>query len=171
MKVINLFAGPGAGKSTTATGVFSKLKQHGVNCEYVSEYAKAAVWEKRHNLLADQLYISAKQNRWLDRLRRKVDVVVTDAPLLLGLHYKAADYFPETFEKMLWALWNSYENTNFFINRHKPYSQVGRMQNEEEAKEIDKKIWEFLIDNGIGFSQMPGNEEGIEQIARTIVGY
>ena len=29
MKVINLFAGPGSGKSTTCAGVFSKLKLAG----------------------------------------------------------------------------------------------------------------------------------------------
>lgn len=40
MKVINLFAGPGSGKSTTCAGVFSKLKLAGVNCEMALEYAK-----------------------------------------------------------------------------------------------------------------------------------
>jgi adenylate kinase family enzyme len=31
MKVINLFAGPGAGKSTTAAALFSKMKWKGYN--------------------------------------------------------------------------------------------------------------------------------------------
>ena len=38
--VINLFGGPGCGKSTGAAYVFSKLKMLGVNAELTSEYAK-----------------------------------------------------------------------------------------------------------------------------------
>lgn len=33
--VVNLFAGPGAGKSTGAAYIFSKLKMLGYDCEYV----------------------------------------------------------------------------------------------------------------------------------------
>jgi hypothetical protein len=36
MKVINLFAGPGCGKSTLAAGIFSLLKFHGVLVELVT---------------------------------------------------------------------------------------------------------------------------------------
>jgi broad-specificity NMP kinase len=44
--VVSLFAGPGVGKSTMATGIFSALKFKGIECEYVSEYAKNLVWGK-----------------------------------------------------------------------------------------------------------------------------
>lgn len=37
LKVINLIAGPGAGKSTTAAGVFSRLKFNDINCELVTD--------------------------------------------------------------------------------------------------------------------------------------
>ena len=47
MIVVNLFAGPGSGKSTTCAGVFAKLKLAGVNCEMALEYAKDKVWEER----------------------------------------------------------------------------------------------------------------------------
>ena len=44
--VINLFGGPGCGKSTIAALLFGKLKQNGINCEMALEYAKDKVWEE-----------------------------------------------------------------------------------------------------------------------------
>ena len=35
--LVNLYAGPGAGKSTGAAYIFAKLKMAGIDCEYVSE--------------------------------------------------------------------------------------------------------------------------------------
>ena len=44
--LVNLYAGPGAGKSTGAAYIFAKLKMAGIDCEYVSEYAKATKSEE-----------------------------------------------------------------------------------------------------------------------------
>jgi hypothetical protein len=41
MKVLNLFAGPGAGKSTTAAGRVQYLKLADGSCELITEVAKA----------------------------------------------------------------------------------------------------------------------------------
>lgn len=41
--VINLIGGPGSGKSTTAAGLFFRMKSMGVRCELVTEYAKELV--------------------------------------------------------------------------------------------------------------------------------
>lgn len=68
MLVVNLFGGPGSGKSTCAAGVFTLLKLSGVNAELVTEYAKDLTWEKRHVTLANQHYIFGKQ---LQRLKRR----------------------------------------------------------------------------------------------------
>ena len=50
--VVNLFGSPSAGKSTTATGLFHQLKLKGINCEYVSEFAKHVVWQENFNTLS-----------------------------------------------------------------------------------------------------------------------
>ena len=68
MKVINLFGGPGVGKSTTASGLFYEMKKARLEVELVTEYAKDAVWEGRTSLLDDQIYIFAKQQRRISRL-------------------------------------------------------------------------------------------------------
>ena len=49
--VVNLFAGPGAGKSTGAAYIFSKLKMAGVDAEYVTEFAKDKTWEENQKVL------------------------------------------------------------------------------------------------------------------------
>ena len=38
--VVNLFGGPGTGKSTTMAHVFAELKWRGYDCEMSNEYAK-----------------------------------------------------------------------------------------------------------------------------------
>ena len=45
MVVINLFGGPGCGKSTAASYIFSKLKMLGINAELATEFAKDKTWE------------------------------------------------------------------------------------------------------------------------------
>ena len=60
MIVVNLYGGPGSGKSTTAAGIFSELKMLGLNTELVTEYAKDKVWEKHESILDNQIYVFAK---------------------------------------------------------------------------------------------------------------
>ena len=49
--LVNFYAGPGTGKSSTMAGVFSELKWMGVNCEMAPEFAKEKVWEGSLNIL------------------------------------------------------------------------------------------------------------------------
>ena len=91
---------PGAGKSTTAAGLFFELKTRNIKCELVTEYAKDMTYEKRFNTLQDQLYILAKQNQRIKRLQGVVDYIVTDSPLIIGLAYTPKDYF-STFKPFL----------------------------------------------------------------------
>ena len=82
MKVINLFGGPGVGKSTAAAGLFYEMKKRQLSVELVTEYAKDMVWENRQNILDDQIYIFAKQQRRIARLRdHHIDWVITDSPI------------------------------------------------------------------------------------------
>lgn len=85
--ILNLFSGPGAGKSTMAADIFAKLKRAGVNSELASEYAKDKVWEKSLSILENQIYVFGKQHHRLFRLKSQVDVIVTDSPILLSAIY------------------------------------------------------------------------------------
>ncbi len=150
MKVINLFGGPGTGKSTTAAGVFYYLKRQGVECELVTEYAKDLVWSERTNMFTHQDYIFAKQRHRLERLRDKVEYVITDSPLLLSLIYMPDSYVGSLhFSDFIKDVDASFDNENFLLRREKEYSPIGRNQTEEEAKEIDGDIRKMLSSHNV----------------------
>lgn len=71
----------------------------------------------------------------------------------MGLNYTKDDYF-ENFESLVFDVWNNYHNINFFLHNdgNLTYEKFGRNQTEEEAEQIDKKVYNFLIDNNINFS-------------------
>lgn len=168
LKVINLFAGPGAGKSTLRAGLFFKLKSLGVSCEEVTEYAKDLTWDKNTSALSDQLFILANQNRRLQRLQGKVEWVISDSPLLLNLNYVVPAYLPKTFRELVFELWDTYDNKNFFINRSKAYVTAGRNQTEEEAKKLDQDILDMLEAKRFRYDFVPGTIAGPGIIASTL---
>lgn len=151
MRVINLWGPPGAGKSTVAAGLFYKMKVAGYKVELVTEYAKDAVWDNRTDLLKDQLYLLAKQNRRLERLRDKVDWCITDSPVLLVLAYMPELYY-SNFNALTYDVWNSYNNLNYLLERSHDYKQDGRVQTEEESKIIDDKIMDIFAEYDECFS-------------------
>lgn len=163
MKLINIFGAPSAGKSTTSAGLFSRMKLNKMNVELVTEVAKDFVWEQRKQCLMDQFYVSALQNHRLERLRDKVDWAITDSPLLLSLIYAPCGYY-KNFKPMMLEVFNSYDSINVYLHRVKPYSQTGRMQNEKESDEIGLIIKEKLIDFGVKFLEVDGDEEAPQKI-------
>lgn len=156
LKVINIFGGPGAGKSTTAAGLFFEMKKRQLEVELVTEYAKDMTWEKRHNILNDQLYILAKQNRRVHRLIGQVEWVITDSPLLLGLVYKSESYY-ENFDNLVMEIFDSYDNHNFLISRDFAYQSSGRNQTAEQAVEVDDAIKSLLDNRDISYHQITNN--------------
>lgn len=154
-KVINLFGGPGAGKSTNAAELFSLMKKMGINCELVPEFAKDLTWANRHEELENQVYVFGKQQHRMHRLMGKVDWIVTDAPYILSNVYTPSHY-PNSFQQLVYDMWNKDDNRNFLLVRQKNYQEVGRNQTKEQAEEIDVAVktmldkWEieYSIENG-----------------------
>lgn len=141
-QIINLYGGPGTGKSTTAAHTFALLKHQGINCELVTEYAKDKVWEDSLEVLGNQIYVFGKQYHRIYRLLDKVDYIITDSPLLLSIHYAKAH--GPLFKGLVYEVYNSMKNIDIFLERQKKYQAIGRLQTEEEAKVIDKEIRNIL---------------------------
>ena len=159
MRVINLFGGPGSGKSTASAGLFFKMKmdKHVKSVELVTEFAKDLVYAGRTKELDNnQLYITAKQYSRIQRLRDQVDYVITDSPLIQGLMYTPENYF-SFFKPLVKEVYYSFNNFNVFINRVKEFKQHGRGQTEEESDLISRNIRNFLDENNVKYIRVDGD--------------
>lgn len=163
-KIVNLFAGPGAGKSTTAAGLFYVMKSAGISCEMAREYAKDVVWRGHSISPKDQLYILAKQERRQQDLVGKVDYVICDSPLLNALVY-GKDLAP-SFEHVVVDMFNSFDNINVFVSRNKPYHPEGRFQSEEQALMLDDDFLGVLEERGLSYARW--THDGFESIQRLL---
>lgn len=133
--VVNLFGGPGSGKSTMAAGLFADLKRRGRSCELVTEYVKGKVWEGSLPILDDQIYIFAKQYHQLWALNGKVDIIVCDGPLLASSYYGAR--LCREFHDLVECQHESFWNLNILVGRGSDYDPDGRTQNFDESLKID----------------------------------
>lgn len=150
--IVNLFGGPGTGKSTMAAWIFSELKSKNIECELVREYVKDWAWESRKISPLNQLHFLGEQSYRESLLYDKVDAVVTDSPIILApfyqTHYTGENYTLSAalgFMKQAKKKYNI-DYLNIFLNRDKPYSPNGRYETEKEAKNIDKKLKQYLKD-------------------------
>ena len=164
--VVNLIGGPGSGKSTCASGIFYKLKQSGVNCELALEFAKDKVWEDSIKVLDDQLYIFGKQYHKLFRLKDKVDVIITDSPLLVSILYNKTP--SKYFNDLVVEQYNTFNNMLFFINRPDAYQTEGRLQTANDAKTIDDETKCMLKDNNIPYTEI-SCENAVERITKIVL--
>jgi len=164
--VVNLLGGPGVGKSTLTAAIFAKLKDAGIDCEMSSEFAKELVWEQRNETFKDELYIFAKQAHRLFRLNGKVDVVITDRPLILTCFYAQND---EALCNFCYDRFSSYNNMNYLLTRKKVYNPNGRNQTEDEAKSVDKGIRTILNNYNISYDEVPGSVESVDIIVNKIL--
>jgi len=168
--VINLIGPPGTGKSTIAAEIFSKLKWAGVNCELVPEFAKELVWEERQETMKDELYLFAKQNHRLFRVNSKVDVIVTDRPLILSVLYNHL-YGDDSieFSNLVIHEVRKYRNCNILLNRVKPYTKKGRVQTEEESNKMASKIKTMLDIYREKYTVMDATSESADVIVENIL--
>lgn len=165
--VVNLLAGPGSGKSTTAAGIFYHLKQNDVNAELVTEYAKDIVWQGSTNLLGNQVHILGEQYLRMWRLKDQVDVIITDCPLFLCMYYGSKQ--SDNFKALAWELFNEFENFNYFVQRVKKFNPKGRVQTEEKANRIDKEVKQLLYDNEVPFDIITGDKSAALTIANEVL--
>lgn len=167
--VVNFFAGSGAGKSTLTSDVFAELKWNGVNAEIAPEFAKDLVWEKRFDTFNDQIYIFGKQYHRISRLDGQVEVILTDSPLLISYMY-APNTYPSSFFNLITDMHNTFNNLNYYVLRQKNYSPIGRLQQEEEAIELDRKM-KIVLDYyvKVEYTEILGAKESVPILTEQIL--
>lgn len=167
--IVNLFGGPGCGKSTGAAWLFSRLKLAGIDCELVTEFAKDKVWEDNQEVFNNQFYITGKQSFKISRCFGKVDVIITDSPIAIGSMYCDENKSPKL-KEAIFEDFNRYRDNNFniLLRRVKDYNPNGRNQTEDEAKNIDDSTRNWLTENEIPFIVFDGDEDGYSEILNII---
>lgn len=160
--VINLIAGPSAGKTTCAWEIAESLKKEGYVVEYVSEYAKELIWDEKWELLDGSLdsqrIIMKEQKHRIDRLLGKVDFIVTDRPLIMDSVYLANSAEKQQYESEVIEISKKYNNFNLFIERGNVFEQEGRIHDLEQSIKIDETLINMLNSNNIVYEKYTHEE-------------
>jgi tRNA uridine 5-carbamoylmethylation protein Kti12 len=149
--IINLYGGPGIGKSTCAAYLYYLLKSQHKSVELVREYVKVWAWDNRKIRHYDQPHIVSKQIRDESLLYDKTDFLVTDSPVAMNLYY--ASLMSETIGCGIKELIRSFykqceidghKHVNLLLQRVHPYDDAGRYQTAEEANQVDQALVTIL---------------------------
>lgn len=150
--IINLYGGPGSGKSTAAAYLYYLLKCQGENIELVREYVKNWAWDNRAFNVYDELYFLGKQVRHESMLFGKVNYIVTDAPVLMTAYYASiycSKAFAQGVEQAATAFYkqakdDGHQHVHVYLKRNLPYKAEGRYQTEDQAIQVDEGVLTML---------------------------
>jgi broad-specificity NMP kinase len=172
--VINIIGGPSIGKTTISALLFANLKIKGFVCEYVQEFAKKLVWLKDYDTLNNQFFVSKEQFTLLKQIDGHVDFLITDGPLIHGIYYnkynKDNNSNVDKVENFILSSIKKFNNINIVLDRvDRDYEKEGRIQTEQEAKDIDVILKHILRVNNFKFSCFSAEPNEIENIANEII--
>lgn len=173
--VVNLFGGPGVGKSTTAAWLFSKLKEEKINCELVREYVKDWAWEERRICPLKQLHILGEQTYRESILYGNVDIIITDSPVMMSSfyqqHYTNQDYLLNATLSFMGHANDTHgvRYLNLLLKRDKPYFSKGRYETEQQAKDIDQEIAKWFDKHSISYITIYPSDK--DSLASTVDNY
>lgn len=174
--IINLIGGPSCGKTTLCALLFAKLKMKKFVAEYVQEYAKNLVWTKDFDTLNNQYLVTKTQYNLFKQINGTVDFIVTDGCLCHGLYYNLynKDNISNVQKTQQYILdcFNEFNNINIFLERGEfEYETQGRLQTEDESKDIDVILKHLLKQSNIDFKMFKADssDENINSIIDHII--
>jgi hypothetical protein len=175
--VINLLAGPSAGKTTNTHALMAYMKEKRMNVECALEYAKDVVWKNpgyEKFALDDQISLFATQNARIYPLIGQVEFVVTDCPLLLSLVYLPQSHckfhvnrqsWIESFNDIVLKTYHQYSNINYYIERgDRKFVQSGRVHDEEQSRQKDTEVLDMLVKYQIPFKTVSSWNEIVKDL-------
>lgn len=180
-RIVNLFGGPGIGKSSIASGLTYKLKKNHITCDNPYEFPKVLAWDENYSAISDQLYVLANQHRGIVKSYGKVDYIILDSPILLSLIYKDyynkqrdSDYpsrlYRENFDNVVLDMHRGYDNINILLKRHSGnHNNKERYHNLEESIELDTMIEESLRLHNIEYHIVEVCDNTLNDIYKIII--
>lgn len=165
--VVNLFGGPGAGKTTAARQIKNELEKRyddisvAVVGEYATELIKDGKADMLNGTLENQIIIYNEQHKRVQDLIGKADIIITDSPDILSAVYvqdKSED--AEIWKQKIISDFKQNQNFNIMIKRgHSKFEQSGRIHDEAQSKVLDRKIGTLLEGNNIFYCGWRRNSE------------
>lgn len=170
--VINIFGGPGSGKTTLAARLFYALKTAGVEASQPEEHAKLAIWANQPWLLDEQVVLLGRTWETIHALSDKVDVIIVDSPILLCSVY-ARDREPAAFHSYVAHLHRRTDRLNLLLERdtRMGYSTNGRRETAHEALVVDQRIMDALDTHGERFIETGRSDTDVEALVDLVVAW
>ena len=150
---VNVFGGPGSGKSTMAYAVAAELKARGYTAECVGEVAKDCIYDAARGdqeaarlldgSVESQEELYRRQSARERRLDGLVQFVVADSPSILGLAYLSGDADEDRAARLASLAQDEFdaqESVNVIVAREGAYDPRARIHGEEEAARIDAGV-------------------------------
>ena len=175
-KLVNLFGGPGIGKSGIAAGLTYELKKRHISCNNPYEFPKKLAWDKNYPAIQDQLYVFANQHRGIAECYGKVDYIIIDSPILFSKIYHSyytegypAEFYGDSFHQMILELHNKYDNINILLERAEGvHNDDERFQNYEESLLIDDLCKKILEENNIPYHTVKVGKNTVKDIIKLL---
>ena len=169
-EIINIWGGPGAGKSMAAAQAYLDLSKLGYRVELIREYIKDWVWEGRKRFFLDQVYVMGKQMRREQICLGQIDYIVTDSPVWLSAFYDK--YYCDHADSITNLVKEYYKELrslkhgvfDLFIERSGPYVSAGRYESEREAIDVDHALRRFCWDQNIIISPIKRDESIVDKL-------
>lgn len=167
---IDYVAGPAVGKSTLAALTFGEIKMRRKLAEWSTEVAKELVWAEEFDILNNQHEVSRKQYESFRSKADKVDFVVTDGSLIHALYYNRANpdnvCNVERTERDILKWHREFRHLVIYLEREPdaPYEQTGRIQNEQQALDVDRELIHIMNNHQIEFVRLPAGRDTVERV-------
>ena len=150
---VNVFGGPGSGKSTMAYAVAAELKARGYTAECVGEVVKDCIYDAARGdqeaarlldgSVESQEELYRRQSARERRLDGLVQFVVADSPSILGLAYLSGDADEDRAARLASLAQDEFdarESVNVIVAREGAYDPRARIHGEDEAVRLDADV-------------------------------
>lgn len=142
--LIEFYAGPGSGKTTESTSLFSFIKRSGIHCEFIREIATEKILRdrahvlKHHQLSMISEYIERIET--MERLGQKIFIL--DSSIDLGLYYSPECVYREEVERIIKKFYSTRRRIKIFVEKNLSieHTMLGRVHTREQSLEIDRDL-------------------------------
>lgn len=173
--LINIYGGPGVGKSTLSDGLayFLKIDSSFGDVENVPEEAKRLVWRGEFETLKNQPLVTKGQIDNIMGVAGKMDIIICDSPIDQGYVYLSNPNHSQEVHKLITNAEKKLRelgvNTiNILIEHHDngfspkadvAFQKEGRIHDEEQSRDLGTRIKELLDNRGVDYTTIKAHTD------------